>query len=292
MILYRSQPRSYDTNNIINLETKRNLVNRILETESKFNDRGLVRDDIISMMSDATVLDGLLCLSAYQTILVVTSFSKHNYPDRMRDTMYRPIKSAGDHMLPIVHAMNESLPEMYVTQATDVDNYYTKLYKEFNIPYITVDDYFRLDNDFKPRKIMKTRYENGEEYEYGQIGKGVIFDAVVLLGSESMLRGKHKVEDIRKKFQPYCADHFDLIDVYRGNFRKITGKSANIDTVVNKFIQIINTPKKVYDSKDLYDTRQFDIRYVDVVRTKYKLMYTRLGQNIKNVNDYFKVYKP
>ena len=291
MILYRSQPRSYDTNNIINLETKRNLVNRILETESKFNDRGLVRDDIISMMSDATVLDGLLCLSAYQTILVVTSFSKHNYPDRMRDTMYRPIKSAGDHMLPIVHAMNESLSEMYVTQADDVDNYYTKLYDEFDIPYVTVDDYFRLDNDFKPRKLMRTRLKNGENFSGTRTGKDVIFDAVVLLGCESMLRGKHKVEDIRKKFQPYCTDHFDLIDVYRGDFRKITGKSANIDTIVNKFINVVNTPKKVYDSKSLYDTKQFDIRYVDVVRTKYQLMYERLGKNIKNVNDYFRVYK-
>jgi hypothetical protein len=281
MILYRSQPKSYDTNNIINLETKRNFVNRILETESKFNDRGLVRDDIISMMSDATVIDGLLCLSAYQTILVVTSFSKHNYPDRMRDTLYRPIKSAGDHMLPIVHAMNESLPEMYVTQADD----------EFNIPYVTVDDYFRLDNDFKPRKFMKTRFENGEEFEGTKTGKGVVFDAVVLLGCESMLRGKHKAEDIRKKFQPYCTDNFDLIDIYRGDFRKITGKSANIDTIVNKFINVVNTPKKVYDSKSLYDTKQFDIRYVDVVRTKYQLMYERLGKNIKNVNDYFRVYK-
>ena len=165
MLLYRSQPKNVTESNIINLETKRVLKRRVIDTQPKYNNKRITNEDVIALMIDGSVLDGMLTLSGYQNILVVTSFDDKTY-EKLRDRNYRPIKSAGDHMLPIVHKVNESEGNLYVTKVRNSENYYTKLYDEFSIPFVEVDSYFRIDTDFK----MKTN---------------VKFDAVVLLGSES-----------------------------------------------------------------------------------------------------------
>ena len=49
----------------------------------------------------------MLTFSGYDNILVVTSFEDKDY-ERLRDRTQRPVKSAGDHMFPIVHSLNGS----------------------------------------------------------------------------------------------------------------------------------------------------------------------------------------
>ena len=286
MFLYRSQPKNKTDINIINLETKRVVTRRILETQKKFNDRGLTRDDIIAVMSDASILDAMITLMGYQNILVVTSFDKTNYPDRMREPNMRPIKSAGDHMLPIVHKVNESAGRMFVTKPRSADNYYTRLYDEFDIAQVEVDDNFMLDTNFKIHDRI--------------VGNKLKFDAVVLLGSESMKRGKFNMKTIGHKFEKYAnitntsiarMATYDLIDVYRNDLRKLSGNRLNIDDVTDRLVDIINTPKKVYDSDPSWISEDFIDDGNTIVRTKHRLMYRRLGENIRNMNDYFRVYR-
>ena len=269
MLLYRSQPKNVTESNIINLETKRVLKRRVIDTQPKYNNKRITNEDVIALMIDGSVLDGMLTLSGYQNILVVTSFDDKTY-EKLRDRNYRPIKSAGDHMLPIVHKVNESEGNLYVTKVRNSENYYTKLYDEFSIPFVEVDSYFRIDTDFK----MKTN---------------VKFDAVVLLGSESHKKGKFSKSDIKSKFAKYCTDDFDLIDVYRGDRRKITGGTQSIDTQLNRMIEIVNTPRKIYNVKDRINMADFSVELGDVYM-KQKLAYLRLALNIETINEYYKVF--
>jgi hypothetical protein len=269
MFLYRSQPKNVTDSNIINLETKRVLKRRVIETQSRYNNKRITNEDVVALMTDGSVLDGMLTLSGYQNILVVTSFENNTY-DRLRDRNYRPIKSAGDHMLPIVHKTNESEGNIYVTKVRNSENYYAKLYEEFDIPFVDVDSCFRIDQDFKIKTDVK-------------------FDAVVLLGCESYKKGKFNKSDIKAKFAKYCTDDFDLIDVYRGDRRNIIGGTKSIDTQLSRMIETVNTPRKVYDVKDRIVTRDFDEEFGDVYM-KQKLAYLRLGLNIEYMNEYYKVF--
>lgn len=269
MLLYRTQPKSVTTSNIINLKTKEDLLNSIGDVQSKFGSKSIHANDITTLLTDGCVVDGMLTLSGYQNILVVTSFENGMY-DRLRDNRYRAIKSAGDHMMPIIHKVNGSEGNIYVTKVRNSENYYEKLYQEFDIPFVEVDSYFRLDGDFK-------------------ISTSVKFDAVVLLGCESFKRGKFSASDIKKKFARYCVEGFDLIDVYRNDRRKITGGTKSIDTQLSKMIENVNTPKKVYDVNTKVNERDFDEEFGDVYM-KHKLMYRRLALNIETMKQYYRVF--
>lgn len=235
------------------------------------------REDLTSLITDASVIDGMLTLSGYQNILVVTSFESKDYTGKLRDRRYRPIKSAGDHMLPIVHKFNESAGNIYVTKVRNSENYYTELYERFNIPSVDVDSYFKLDGDFKIKTNVK-------------------FDAVVLLGSESYKQGKFNASDVKKKFARYCVDDFDLIDVYRAsancgpNRRKLKGGTKSIDTQRNTLIEAVNTPHKVFDQNTGINWRQFFNLEKGSIYTRQKLMYMRLGSNLATLKEYYRVF--
>lgn len=265
MFLYISQPRSTTKNNIINFASK----NRILESFenlglSYFKGKQVRGTDLITLFSDGVVLDGMLTLTGYQNILVVTSFMDNNY-DRLRDRNYRPVKSAGDHTLPIVHKFNESVGNMYVTKVKNDDSYFAQIYDKIGIPSVIMNSPFRIDGDLKLKTDVK-------------------FDAVVLLGCESYKQGNFSVKEVKNKFAKYCTEDFDLIDVYRGDRRKLKGRTKSIETQKTKFIEVINTPKKIYD----HNTR------IDMSKSwhfmRQRLMYLRLSLNIEKMNEYYRKY--
>lgn len=260
MILYRTQPKNATDFNIINLTTKENMWREISGN----------REDITTLITDGSVVDGMLTLSGYQNILVVTSFESTDYTGKLRDYRYRPIKSAGDHMLPLVHKFNESEGNLYVTKVRNSKNFYTDLYDRFDIASVDVDSYFRLDGDLK----MKT---------------DVKFDAVVLLGSESYKKGKFSASDVKKKFAKYCTEDFDLIDVYRNDRRTLSGGTKSITNQRERMIEAVNTPTKLYDARTGVNTRYFDEEFGDVFMRQ-KLMYLRLADNLDKMNEYYKVY--
>ena len=260
MLLYRTQPKNATDFNIINLTTKENMWREISGN----------REDITTLITDGSVVDGMLTLSGYQNILVVTSFESSDYTGKLRDYRYRPIKSAGDHMLPLVHKFNESEGNLYVTKVRNSKNFYTDLYDRFDIASVDVDSYFRLDGDLK----MKT---------------DVKFDAVVLLGSESYKKGKFNASEVKKKFAKYCVNDFDLIDVYRNDRRTLKGGTKSIDTQRDTMIELVNTPDKLYDARTGINRRYFDEAFGDVFM-RHKLMYLRLANNLATMNEYYKVF--
>lgn len=266
MLLYRTQPRNATQNNIIHAMTKKELMND-LGLISSINNKSLEYADFVTLVTDASIVDGLITCGGYSNILVVTSFDDKDY-ERIRDRNYRPVLSAGDHLLPIVHSKNESFGNMYVTVTKNADNYMKPIYDKYEVNTIETDYYFKLDTDFK----IKT---------------DVTFDCVVLLGSESNKKGKYKISDIKKKFAKYCIPNFDLIDVYRNvkEDRKITGGTQDISNHVERMIECVNTPNKVYDRT----TRVVpEAGYMKNMRNQ--LMYYRLALNLEKVNEYYKVY--
>jgi len=196
MILYRTQPRNSEQNTIVDLKTKETMMSTIRDGIPKFNGRVTKFSDITTLLTDASLVDGMLATSGYQNILVVTSFESNQYT-QLRDRNYRPIKSAGDHLLPIVHSVNETHGNIYVAEPK-MGSIFTPLYEKYDINIIPVDSCFKIDSTFKIKTDVK-------------------FDAVVLLGSESLQNGKFSATDVKAKFAKYCTEDFDLIDVYRGD---------------------------------------------------------------------------
>ena len=234
---------------------------------SSINNNSLEYADFVTLVTDASIIDGLITCGGYNNILVVTSFEDKNY-ERIRDKNYRPVLSAGDHLLPIVHSKCQSDGNIYVTMPKNADNYMKPIYDKYEVNMLPVDSYFKLDADFK----IKT---------------DVQFDCVVLLGCESYKKGKFKIADIKKKFARYCIPNFDLIDVYRNVEapRKITGGTQDISNRVERMIECVNTPTKVYDRT----TRVVpNAPYMQNMRQQ--LMYYRLALNLEKYEEYYRVY--
>lgn len=263
MFLYRSQPKTPDTNNIINLDTKETILREIRDL-MKFRGKSPHRNDLTTLFTDGCVLDGMITLAGYENILVVTSFEDSNYT-RLRDRNYRPVNSAGDHMLPIVHKLNGSSGNMYVTKVTGGDSFFTKLYDHYGIASVPCNSYFKLDGDLKIKTDVK-------------------FDAVVLLGCDSYKKGKFSAKDIKAKFAKYCTEDFDLIDVYRNKGRTLKGGTKSIDLVKNDLIEAVNTPVKIYDFGDRLNLDR------DWSHTRQKLQYFRLVLNFEHMDEYYRVY--
>ena len=241
----------------------------IRDVTPTFGGKSPHRNDFITLFTDGCVLDGMLTLAGYDNILVVTSFEDNNY-ERLRDRNYRPVNSAGDHMLPIIHKLNRSHGNIYVTKVLNGDSFYSKLYEQYGIKTVKSNSYFKIDDDLKLKTDVK-------------------FDAVVLLGCESYKTGKFSIKEVKSKFAKYCTDDFDLIDVYRGDHRKITGGTQSIDTQLNRMIEIVNTPRKIYNVKDRINMADFNVELGDVYM-KQKLAYLRLALNIETINEYYKVF--
>jgi len=264
MFLYRTQPKTTDTNNIINLHSKETMLRGIRDVTPTFGGKSPHRNDFITLFTDGCVLDGMLTLAGYDNILVVTSFEDNNY-ERLRDRNYRPVNSAGDHMLPIIHKLNGSHGNIYVTKVLNGDSFYSKLYDQYDIKTVDSNSYFKIDGDLKLKTDVK-------------------FDAVVLLGCESYKTGKFSIKEIKAKFAKYCVEDFDLIDVYRGDRRIITGGTKSIDTIKSKMIETVNTPTIIYD----FNTRLNESK--DWSHMREKLQYFRLVLNFEHMNKYYKVY--
>lgn len=263
MLLYRTQPKNSTQNSIIHSLTKKELMSD-LGLISRFKNKKLVQADLIPLVTDASIIDGLITCGGYSNILVVTSFEDKHY-DRIRDRNYRPVNSAGDHLLPIVHSKNESFGNMYVTMPRNADNYMKPLYDAYGINQIPTDSYFRLDGEFK----IKTDVE---------------FDCVVLLGCESYKKGKFKLSDIKKKFAKYCIQNFDLIDVHRNleSDRTIIGNEQDVSNHIERMIQCVNTPTKIYDQ------RRRVAKHMD--NHRHQLYHFRLALNLEKYQEYYKVY--
>ena len=256
MLLYKSQPKTAIVNNIVNLNAKRQLLDTLQEELLKFRGKKYDAQTLTSLVTDASIIDAALVLGGYENILVVTSFNESEYK-RLRDYRYRAIKSAGDHLLPIIHKMNNSHGNMTVTYS----KFFDSLYSKYDIN-VSKSDEFRIDGDFRIRSQDK-------------------FDAVVLLGCESSVKGKYQSEKVKAKFARYCTDNFHLIDIYRNDFRKINGRSKDITNVKNRIVNIVNTPKVIFQGKKLVDVPN---------KTKDQLTYERLVDNITNLQNYYRVY--
>jgi hypothetical protein len=269
MFLYRTQPKSTSEYNIINLKRKQEMMHELLiASRYKSNHRQRKRNDFITLLTDGCLLDGMLTLAGYDNILVVTSFEDRNY-DRLRDRTQRPVNSAGDHMFPIVNSMNGSHGNIYATSVPNGDSFFTHLYGHYNINMVDCDSYFKVDNDFKLRNVS------------------VKFDAVVLLGCESIKKGNFRASDVKAKFAKYCIEDFDMIDVYRGDRRKLTGGTKSITDTKKKMIECVNTPIRVYDEKTRLNVTKDDANWQ---RTRPWLQYMRLAMNIESLQNYYKVY--
>lgn len=269
MFLYRTQPKSTSEYNIINLKRKQEMMHELLiASRYKSNHRQRKRNDFITLLTDGCLLDGMLTLAGYDNILVVTSFEDKNY-DRLRDRTQRPVNSAGDHMFPIVNSMNGSHGNIYATSVPNGDSFFTHLYDHYNINMVDCDSYFKVDNDFKLRNVS------------------VKFDAVVLLGCESIKKGNFRASDVKAKFAKYCVEGFDMIDVYRGDRRKLTGGTKSITDTKDKMIECVNTPIRVYDEKTRLNIARDDVNWQ---RTRQWLQYMRLAMNIESLQNYYKVY--
>lgn len=267
MLLYRTQPKDNTNCNIINLNKKEGLIKNI----GKFKGNQITSNDATTLLTDASIIDGLITSAGYQNILVVTSFEDKNY-DKLTDKIYRPINSAGDHYLPIIHKVNESAGNMVVTVTKNGDNYLKSLYEKYDITTTESETYFRLDQDFRIKTDVK-------------------FDCVVLLGCEASKKGSHRINDVKKRFSKYCTSDFDLIDIYRNNERKISGGTQDIIGHVERMIECVNTPTKIYDKRNRFinsaESKVFAFHKLFPTR---ELLYYRLTLDLENINEYYKVY--
>lgn len=271
MLLYRTQPRDDINSNIINLSKKERLIDSVVDL--RFKRRKITSNDAITLLTDASVIDGLITSAGYQNILVVTSFEDKNY-GALRDRIYRPINSAGDHYLPIVHKVNESAGNMVVTMTKNGDNYLKPLYEKYDIPTIESESYFRIDQDFRIKTDIK-------------------FDCVVLLGCEASKKGTHGINAIKKRFSEFCTPDFDLIDVYRyqNKDRRINGTIQDISSHVERMVECVNTPKRVFNKKKrIIRSDESKVFTFYKLFPKQQLLYYRLVLNLENINKYYKVY--
>lgn len=271
MLLYRCQPISSDQNLIVNLGRKRQLFNTVSEGLSKYGMKTLHQNDHTSLITDASVLAGLISLSGYKNVLVVTSFQDKDYDNVVRD--HRPQKSAGDHLLPIVHKIVEAKSNMYVTKVKNSVNWFDSIYESMGVETLEIDAPFKLDGTFK----LKTRIDTPE------------FDAVVLLGCDAYKKGKFQANEIKSKFDRYCTlPEFDLIDVYRhsNDSRMITGGRKDNTTIAARMFQSINTPKKIIDRT----TRNRVRDELEMPNMRSILLYNRLAANIIDIDKWYKVY--
>ena len=267
MILYKTQPKSSDENTVINLSTKEKILNDVRDCIPNFKGRTVKFNDVTSLVTDASLVDGMIASGGYQNILVVPSFENGDYV-RLRDRQYRPVRSAGDHLLPIVHALNETQGNLYVAQPK-IGNIFNELYEKYDVSLIHVDSWFRVDSSFDIN-----------------IDERMKFDCVVLLGNEGYKRGKFNAQAVKKKFARYCTPEFDMIDVYRGNLRELTGGSKPLDNHIANLTNAINTPTIISTPN-----RKYTWDFLEALeRDKHRFLYRRLLLTVETIKEWYKVY--
>jgi hypothetical protein len=269
MLLYRCHPISQNQNAIVNLNRKEELFKAVSEALPKYKGKTLHPNDHIGLVTDASVLSGLLTLSGYKNVLVVTSFADKDYDTVVKG--HQAHKSAGDHLVPIVHKAAGTMMNMYVTKVKSGD-WFTPFYESYGVKTLDVDSPFALDSTFKIKPPADVK-----------------FDAVVLLGCDAYSKGKFNVKDIKETFTRYCTPEFDLIDVYRheNDTRSIVGSTPKQNTVIAQtMFQAVNTPKKLIDKTN----GAFVNRELEMPNMRSVILYSRLASNIINVDKWYKVY--
>mgnify|MGYP001029108263 FL=1 len=196
MLLYRTQPMGYVDGKfksvITNLSRKQEIM-EVCKRHISCSNRKLV-----DMITDASLVDAMLLTGDYKNILVVTSSN--------------PTHSDGDHLLPVIHKYNNAVGKITVTTPKLKENIYGGLYEELGIDIVESDAFYMLGE-----KKVRLKHD------------GEPFDAVVLLGTESLTNGKHNLKDIKSVFAPYCVEGFDLIDVYRGSDRNLLNVTVPLE---------------------------------------------------------------
>jgi len=191
MIRYRTQPMGYVdgefTSVINNYQRKKDILANIREYLKAPKD-----DDIVDMITDASIMSAMILTGDYKNVLVVTSSN--------------PTHSEGDHLIPAIHKFNYGVGKMSVTTPKRLENRFGGLYEDLDVDIVEVDSFYHLGQD-------KVRMNHD----------GEPFDAVVLLGNESLTNSKHKLHEIKSVFSPHCTEVFDLIDIYRGSDRTLQG---------------------------------------------------------------------
>jgi hypothetical protein len=191
MIRYRTQPMGYVdgefTSVINNYQRKKDILANIREYLKAPKD-----DDIVDMITDASIMSAMILTGDYKNVLVVTSSN--------------PTHSEGDHLIPAIHKFNYGVGKMSVTTPKRLENRFGGLYEDLDVDIVEVDSFYHLGQD-------KVRMNHD----------GEPFDAVVLLGNESLTNSKHKLHEIKAVFSPHCTEVFDLIDIYRGSDRTLQG---------------------------------------------------------------------
>ncbi len=204
MIRYRTQPMGY-----VDGEFKSVINNRQRKKDLLANIREYIRDlkddDVVDLISDASVMSAMILAGDYKNILVVTSSN--------------PTHSEGDHLIPVIHKFNYGSGKISVTTPKRLENRFGGLYEDLGVDVVEIDSFYHLGQD-------KVRIKH----------QGEPFDAVVLLGNESLTNSKHKLHEIKAVFSPHCAEVFDLIDIYRGSDRTLQGgilPQQNVQLVSN-----------------------------------------------------------
>jgi hypothetical protein len=236
MIRYRTQPMGYVdgefTSVINNYQRKKDILANIREYLKAPKD-----DDIVDMITDASIMSAMILTGDYKNVLVVTSSN--------------PTHSEGDHLIPAIHKFNYGVGKMSVTTPKRLENRFGGLYEDLDVDIVEVDSFYHLGQD-------KVRMNHD----------GEPFDAVVLLGNESLTNSKHKLHEIKAVFSPHCTEVFDLIDIYRGSDRTLQGgilPRENVQLVSNI---ILNE---------------------DMSRQKETYKYQRVFHNIESIEQIYKV---
>lgn len=268
MILYSTQPKTSTTGSHLGLFQKKGLVESVRYSLRNYGNRGTTEHDATTLLTDASLVGGMIAASEYENILVIPSFQNLDYP-KLRDRQYRPIRSAGDHLLPVVHKMNESAGNIYVAQPKE-GNAFDTVYDNFGVQKIPVNGWFKIDSSF-------------------EIDTDIKFDAVVLLGNEGYKKGKFNAQAVKKKFAKYCTDNFHLIDVYRGNLRQLTGGSKDKSELIKTLVKAVNTPTPIYRPNE---NRYLSGDFVGTLkRGKSRHQYFRLVDTLHTINDWYKIYE-
>lgn len=263
MLLYKTQPKNDTHNHLINMSAKEKLVSSLMEG---INHRDNKNMDVSTLVTDASVIDGMIAQGCYENILFVTSPIRN---DRLRSRRYQPIDNAGDLLTPVVHVANESAGKAHVTITSD-GHLYSKVYKNWDIPMIPIENHYEVGSPVTVR--LKT---------------SVKFDAVVLLGCAGSGH-KHNLADVKKQFAKYCTKDFTLIDVHRKNSRTIRGKRLDLTQQIKRYITCVNALQPLYN-QNLKVPLQLLI--TGEKKAKEWSMYYRLGDNIQNINEFYRVYK-
>ena len=263
MLLYKTQPKDDTHNHLINMSAKERLVESLMEG---INHRDNKNMDVSTLVTDASVVDGLIAQGCYENILFVTSPIRN---PRLRSSYYQPIDNAGDLLTPVVHVANESAGKAYVTVPNE-GHMYSKVYKNWDIPIVQMEEHFEVGSAVTVR-----------------LNTSVKFDAVVLLGCGGSGH-KHNISDVKKKFARYCTEDFTLIDVYRKGSRTIRGETLDLTQEIKRYITCVNALQPLYNN---FLKVPLQLLITGQKKQKEWSMYYRLGDNISRINEFYRVYK-